>query len=125
MRISDWSSDVGSSDLGFVLVDIGCGTTDIAIFHNNIIRHTAVIPLGGNIVTEDIREGCMVMKNQAELLKLKFGSALADENKDSEIISIPGLRGREPKEISVRNLAYIIQARLEEIIEHVYYEIKS
>src|SRR3546814_3888710 len=107
------------------MVDIGGGTTDIAIFHNNIIRHTAVIPLGGNIVTEDIREGCMVMKNQAELLKLKFGSALADENKDSEIISIPGLRGREPKEISVRNLAYIIQARMEEIIEHVYYEIKS
>src|SRR3546814_16161657 len=67
----------------------------------------------------------MVMKNQAELLKIKFGSALADENKDSEIISIPGLRGREPKEISVRNLAYIIQARMEEIIEHVYYEIKS
>lgn len=112
-------------EAGVVLVDIGGGTTDIAIFHNNIIRHTAVIPLGGNIVTEDIREGCMVMKNQAELLKLKFGSALADENKDSEIISIPGLRGREPKEISVRNLAYIIQARMEEIIEHVYYEIKS
>src|SRR3546814_19667395 len=95
MRISDWSSDVGSSEAGVVLVDIGGGTTDIAIFHNNIIRHTAVIPLGGNIVTEDIREGCMVMKNQAELLKLKFGSALADENKDSEIISIPGLRGTE------------------------------
>src|SRR5690606_36207079 len=112
-------------EAGVVLVDIGGGTTDIAIFHNNIIRHTAVIPLGGNIVTEDIREGCMVMKNQAELLKLKFGSALADENKDSEIISIPGLRCREPKEISVRNLAYIIQARMEEIIEHVYYEIKS
>src|SRR5690606_18811655 len=112
-------------EAGVVLVDIGGGTTDIAIFHNNIIRHTAVIPLGGNIVTEDIREGCMVMKNQAELLKLKFGSALADENKDSEIISIPGLRGREPKEISVRNLAYIIQARMEEIIEHVYYESKS
>lgn len=112
-------------EAGAVLVDIGGGTTDLAIFHNNIIRHTAVIPLGGNIVTEDIREGCMVMRNQAELLKVKFGSALADENTDNEIISIPGLRGREPKEISVRNLAYIIQARMEEIVEHVYYEIKS
>ncbi len=112
-------------DAGVVLVDIGGGTTDVAIFLQDIIRHTAVIPLGGNIVTEDIREGCMVMKNQAELLKIKFGSALADENKDTEIISIPGLRGREAKEISVKNLAYIIQARMEEIIEHVYYEIKN
>lgn len=112
-------------DAGVVLVDIGGGTTDVAIFLQDIIRHTAVIPLGGNIVTEDIREGCMVMKNQAELLKVKFGSALADENKDTEIISIPGLRGREAKEISVKNLAYIIQARMEEIIEHVYYEIKN
>src|SRR3546814_13072412 len=108
-----------------LLVDIGGGTTDIAIFHNNIIRHTAVIPLGGNIVTEDIREGCMVMKNHAELLKLKFGSALADENKDSEIISIPALRGSVPKEISVRNLAYIIQPRMEYIIKHVHYDTKS
>jgi cell division protein FtsA len=108
-----------------VLVDIGGGTTDIAIFHEGIIRHTAVIPFGGNSVTEDIREGCSVMRNQAELLKVRFGSALADENKDNEIISVPGLRGREPKEISVKNLAYIIQARMEEVIEHVYYEIKS
>ncbi len=112
-------------EAGVVLVDIGGGTTDIAIFHEGIIRHTAVIPFGGNSVTEDIREGCSVMRNQAELLKTRFGSALADENKDNEIISIPGLRGRDPKEISVKNLAYVIQARMEEIIEHVYYEIKS
>ena len=112
-------------EAGVVLVDIGGGTTDIAIFHEGIIRHTAVIPFGGNSVTEDIREGCSVMRNQAELLKTRFGSALADENKDNEIISVPGLRGRDPKEISVKNLAYVIQARMEEIIEHVYYEIKS
>ncbi|RZL16363.1 MAG: cell division protein FtsA, partial [Pedobacter sp.] len=104
---------------------IGGGTTDIAIFHEGIIRHTAVIPFGGNSVTEDIREGCSVMRNQAELLKTRFGSALAEENKENEIICVPGLRGREPKEISVKNLAYVIQARMEEIIEHVYYEIKS
>ncbi len=112
-------------EAGVVLVDIGGGTTDLAIFHEGIIRHTAVIPFGGNSVTEDIREGCSVMRNQSELLKTRFGSALADENKENEIICVPGLRGREPKEISVKNLAYVIQARMEEIIEHVYYEIKS
>src|SRR5690554_4237236 len=117
--------DDQEKDAGVVLVDIGGGTTDVAIFHEGIIRHTAVIPLGGNIVTEDIKQGCSVLRNQAELLKVRFGSALADENKDNEVISVPGLRGREPKEISVKNLAFIIQARMEEIIEHVYYEIKS
>jgi len=110
---------------GVVLVDIGGGTTDVAIFHEGIIRHTAVIPLGGNIVTEDVKQGCAVLRNHAELLKVRYGSALADENKENEVISVPGIRGREAKEISVKNLAHIIQARMEEIIEHVYYEIKS
>lgn len=112
-------------EAGVVLVDIGGGTTDIAIFQDGIIRHTAVIPFGGNVITEDIKEGCTIIRNQAELLKIKFGSALASENQENEIVSIPGLRGREPKEISVKNLAHIIQARMEEIIEHVYYEIKN
>lgn len=112
-------------EAGVVLVDIGGGTTDVAIFHEGIIRHTAVIPFGGNVITEDIKEGCSIIRNQAELLKIKFGSALSGQMKDNEIVSIPGLRGREPKEISVKNLASIIQARAEEIIEHVYYEIKS
>lgn len=112
-------------EAGVALVDIGGGTTDIAIFQDNIIRHTAVIPFGGNIITEDIKEGCTIIKHQAELLKVKFGSALATEAKDNEIVSIPGLRGREPREISLKNLASIIQARMEEIIEHVYYEIKN
>jgi cell division protein FtsA len=112
-------------EAGIVLVDIGGGTTDIAIFHEGILRHTAVIPLGGDIVTEDIKEGCTILKYQAELLKTKFGSAFVNENKDDEIVSIPGLKGRAPKEISLRNLAGIIQARMEEIIEQVYYEIKS
>ncbi len=112
-------------EAGVVLIDIGGGTTDIAIFYEGIIRHTAVIPFGGNSVTEDIREGCAVMKNTAEALKVKFGSALADENKEEEIISIQGLRGREPKEVSVKNLAYVIQARMEEILEQVKYEIQT
>jgi cell division protein FtsA len=112
-------------EAGVVLVDIGGGTTDVAIFHDGIIRHTAVIPFGGNIITEDIKEGCSIIKTQAELLKVKFGSALASENQENEIVSIPGLRGRPHKEISVKNLAHIIQARMEEIVEHVYYEIRN
>jgi cell division protein FtsA len=112
-------------EAGVVLVDIGGGTTDIAIFQDGIIRHTAVIPFGGNVITEDIKEGCTIIKNQAELLKVKFGSTLASESQENEIVCIPGLRGREPKEISIKNLAHIIQARMEEIIEHVYYEIKN
>lgn len=112
-------------EAGVCLVDIGGGTTDIAIFHDGIIRHTAVIPYGGNIITEDIKEGLTVIKDHAELLKTKFGSALSAETKVNEIIAIPGLRGREPKEISVRNLSSIIQARIEEIFELVYCEIKN
>lgn len=112
-------------EAGIVLVDIGGGTTDVAIFHEGIIRHTAVIPFGGNVITEDIKEGCTIMKRQAEMLKQKFGSALASESQDNEVVAIPGLRGRAPKEITLRNLASIIQARMEEIIELVHYEIKN
>jgi cell division protein FtsA len=112
-------------EAGVALVDIGGGTTDIAIFQDGIIRHTAVIPFGGNAITEDIKEGCGIIKNQAELLKIKFGSALASESKENEIVSIPGLRGRDPKEISLKTLAQVIQARMEEIIENIYYEIKN
>ncbi len=112
-------------EAGVVLVDIGGGTTDIAIFQDGIIRHTAVIPFGGNVITDDIKMGCSIIRMQAELLKIKFGSALASENQENEIVSIPGLRGRDPREISVKNLAHIIQARMEEIVEHVHFEIKN
>jgi len=111
-------------EAGVALVDIGGGTTDLAIFHNDIIRHTAVIPFGGNIVTEDIKEGCSVMRRQAEQLKVKFGSALATKSMENEMISIAGLRGRKPKEVSVKTLAKIIQSRMEEIIEEVLHEMK-
>ncbi|MFH0895147.1 MAG: cell division protein FtsA [Bacteroidota bacterium] len=111
-------------EAGVALVDIGGGTTDIAIFQDGIIRHTAVIPFGGNVVTEDIKMGCSIIKSQAEDMKLKFGSALASENRDNEVISVP-IRGREPKEVSMKMLANIIQARMEEIIEHVYHEIRA
>ena len=113
------------TEAGVALVDIGGGTTDIAIFHDGIIRHTAVIPFGGDVITEDIKEGCSIIKKHAEELKVKFGSALSEENKENEIVAIPGLRGRPPKEITLKNLANIIQARVEEIIEHVFWEIKN
>ncbi|AMM52649.1 cell division protein FtsA [Rufibacter sp. DG15C] len=110
-------------EAGVALIDIGGGTTDLAIFKDNIIRHTTVLPFGGNIITSDIKQGCMVMQNQAEQLKVRFGKAIADEASDNEIVSIPGLRDRTPKEISLKNLAYIIEARMEEIVELVYSEI--
>tara|TARA_R110002049_G_scaffold268752_1_gene445524 strand:+ start:52932 stop:54248 length:1317 start_codon:yes stop_codon:yes gene_type:complete len=112
-------------EAGVALIDIGGGTTDLAIFRDGIIRHTAVIPFGGNVITEDIKEGCSIIEKQAELLKIKFGSAWPGENKDNEIVSIPGLRGREPKEITLKNLSKIIHARVVEIVEQVYAEIKN
>jgi cell division protein FtsA len=122
------SSAVISSEekeAGVALVDIGGGTTDIAIFHDGIIRHTSVIPFGGNVITEDIKEGCTIMQRQAELLKTKFGSAVTQTSQENEVVCIPGLRGRDPKEISVTNLANIINARMSEILEHIYFEIKN
>ncbi len=112
-------------EAGVALLDIGGGTTDLAIFKDGIIRHTSVIPFGGNVITEDIKQGCSIIEKQAELLKIKFGSAWPGENKDNEIVSIPGLRGREPKEITLKNLSKIIHARVVEIIEQVYVEIKN
>ena len=112
-------------EAGVALIDIGGGTTDLAIFKDGIIRHTAVIPFGGNVITEDIKEGCSIIQKQAELLKIKFGSAWPGENKETEIVSIPGLRGRDPKEISLKTLSKIINARVIEIIEQCFLEIKN
>ena len=112
-------------EAGVVLVDIGGGTTDVAIFKDGIIRHTAVIPFAGNIITDDIMEGCKMLRNQAEKLKVAFGSALPSETHENEIVSIQGIAGRDRKEISMRTLASIINARIEEIFAQVYFEIKS
>ena len=116
---------IEEKEAGVALIDIGGGTTDLAIFKDGIIRHTSVIPFGGNIITEDIKDGCSIIEKQAELLKVKFGSAWPGENKENEIVSIPGLRGREPKEITLKNLSKVIHARVVEIIEQVYLEIKN
>lgn len=112
-------------EAGVALVDIGGGTTDLAIFKDGIIRHTAVIPYGGNVITEDIKVGCSIIERQAEQLKVKFGSAWPGENKETEIISIPGLRGREPKEISLKRLSQIIHARVSEIVGQINMEIAN
>ena len=110
-------------EAGIVLVDIGGGTTDVAIFYDNIIRHTSVIPFGGNIITSDIIEGCKVMQKQAEQLKVKYGSAMSSMTKPNEIISIQALKDRPNKEISRKNLAQVIEARMTEIVEMVHMEI--
>jgi len=112
-------------EAGVVLVDIGGGTTDLAVYYDNIIRHTAVIPLGGNVVTKDIKEGCAILQRHAEQLKLQYGSALGDIAPEDKVVSIPGISGREPKEISFKSLAYIIQSRMEEIIDFINFEIQN
>ena len=112
-------------EAGVVLVDIGGGTTDVAVYYDNIIRHTAVIPFGGNVVTKDIKEGCAILQRHAEQLKLQYGSALGDIAPEDKVVSIPGISGRDPKEISFKSLAYIIQSRMEEIIDAVNFEIQN
>ena len=112
-------------EAGVALIDIGGGTTDVAIFKDGIIWHTAVIPYGGNVITEDIKTGCFIIEKQAEQLKIKFGSAWPGENKETEIVSITGLRGREPKEISLKKLSQIIHSRVIDILELAFEEIKQ
>jgi len=112
-------------EAGVALIDIGGGTTDLAVYYDGIIRHTAVIPFGGNVVTEDIKQGCSILMRQAELLKIQFGSALGEIAPDDKVVTIPGISGREPKEISFKNLAYIIQSRMEEIIDAASFEIEN
>jgi cell division protein FtsA len=112
-------------EAGVVLVDIGGGTTDLAVYYDNIIRHTAVIPFGGNVITKDIKEGCAILDRHAEQLKIQYGSALGDIAPEDKVVSIPGISGREPKEISFKSLAYIIQSRMEEIIDIVSFEIQN
>lgn len=112
-------------EAGVVLVDIGGGTTDVAVYYNDVVRHTAVIPFGGNVITNDIKEGCSILLRQAESLKVQFGSAMGDTAADDKVVTIPGISGRDAREISFKNLAYIIQARMEEIMDAVSYEIEN
>jgi cell division protein FtsA len=110
---------------GVCLVDIGGGTTDVAIFHEGIIRHTSVIPLAGNVITDDIKSCCSIIRTQAEALKQNFGACLETPTSANEIISIPGFRGRDPKEISVQQLTMVIKSRVMMILEQVLYELEN
>ena len=110
---------------GVAIVDIGGGTTEIAVFKDNGIRQTCVIPYGGGIVTEDIKEGCSIIEKHAEQLKVKFGSALPELEKDNISVAIPGLHGKQDKEISLKSLSKIINSRMEEILELVNTELKG
>ena len=112
-------------EMGVAIIDIGGGTTDLAVFHDGIIKHTAVIPRAGVNITQDIKSGLGVLKSQAELMKKQFGVALADEVSSNTFISIPSIRGHKPKEISAKNLAKIIQARMEEILDHVQHHLRQ
>ncbi len=112
-------------EAGVAIVDIGGGTTDMAVFYDGLLQHTAVIPYAGTNITNDIRQGLGVLRAQAEAMKVQFGMALADEANTNAYITIPGLRGLPPKEISVKNLAHIIQARTQEILDYVMYHLKQ
>ncbi|HLO70853.1 MAG TPA: cell division protein FtsA [Flavipsychrobacter sp.] len=112
-------------EAGVAIVDIGGGTTDMAVFYDGVLKHTAVIPYAGVNITNDIRNGLGVLRAQAEQMKVQFGTALADEANANAYITIPGLRGLPPKEISVKNLANIIQARMQEILDYVVYHLKQ
>ena len=112
-------------EAGVALIDIGGGTTDIAIFQDGIIRHTAVIPFGGNIITEDIVAGCNIIRSYAELLKTRHGYAISMPKMMNRIVTVPGIQGRPAREISVANLASIIRARMEEILDYALAEIES
>lgn len=112
-------------EMGVIVLDIGCGTTNMAIFHENMLIHTAVIPFGGEVVTNDIKEGCSILLKWAEQLKIQYGQALGDFADDQKVVTIPGHNGWEPKEISFKSLAFIIQARIEEIIDSVNFQIEK
>ncbi len=112
-------------EAGVAIVDIGGGTTDMAVFYDGILKHTAVIPYAGVNITNDIHHGLGVLRAQAEQLKVQFGTAYADHANPNSYITIPGLKGLPPKEISVKNLAHIIQARMHEILEYVLFNLKQ
>lgn len=112
-------------EAGVAIVDIGGGTTDMAVFYDGILKQTCVIPFGGVNITEDIKTGLGVLRAQAEQMKVNYGSAIAEIANPNAYITIPGLRGMQPKEISVTNLSHIIEARMVEILEHVLHNLKQ
>ena len=107
--------DVNEKKLGSILIDIGGGTSDIIIYHNDAIMHTGAIPLGGENISKDIAYGLQTSLEQAEILKCKYGIAKTSLADEQNKIKILGTNGREDKEITEKDLAEIIQPRLHEI----------
>ena len=112
-------------EMGAIMLDIGAGTTKMAVYHEGTMLHAAVIPFGGEVVTRDIKEGCSILLKWAEQLKVQYGQALGDFADERKVVTIPGHSGWEPKEISFKSLAFIIQARMEEIIDSVNFQIEK
>jgi len=112
-------------DLGVALIDIGGGTTDVAIFNDGAIVHTAVLPIGGNHLTNDIAVGIRTPNDQAEKIKKRYGAAIASNVSDDETIDVPSVGGREPRILSRQILCEIIEPRVEEIFSLVREEIQN
>lgn len=116
--------DDEEKEVGVALLDIGGGTTDLAVFEERTIRHTAVIGIAGKKVTDDIRKGFGVLTDQAEKLKQEHGFAYEPAVVDNQPIMLPGIGGRPPIEIDKKLLCKVIQPRMEEILEFASMEIK-
>jgi cell division protein FtsA len=125
LAISEAVLSNDEKEMGVIVLDLGAGTTKMAIYHENRLMHTAVIPFGGDVVSQDIKEGCSILLKWATQLKMQYGQALGDFADEQKVVTIPGFNGWEPKEISFKSLAFIIQARLEEIIDSVYHQIEK
>lgn len=116
--------DIKEKESGVALVDIGGGTSDIAVFYNGILRHSAVIPIGADVITDDIKTVFRgIIKENAEAIKIKYGSCIPDKSKPDHIISVPGIKGRPPINIQQVQLAEVISARVNEIIDRIMVEI--
>ncbi|TKG92333.1 cell division protein FtsA [Puteibacter caeruleilacunae] len=112
-------------EAGVVLVDLGSGSTSVSVYFEGVLKHVAIIPFGGEVVTSDIKEGCNILPRQAEALKKQYGAALAEFAPEDKVVTIPGIEGWEPKEISFKSLAWIIQSRMEEIIDSFFYQVEK
>ena len=123
LAIAEATLSDDEKEIGSIMLDIGAGTTKLAVYFDSVLVHVAVIPFGGNVITRDIKEGCSILPKWAEQLKVKYGEALGDLADEQKLVTIPGHNGWEPKEITFKSLAFIIQARLEEIIDNVNYQI--
>ncbi|MDR3245201.1 MAG: cell division protein FtsA [Prevotellaceae bacterium] len=112
-------------EMGVVMIDMGGGTTDLIVYNGGVVRHTAVIPFGGNSITEDLQKGCAILYEKAEETKVKYGSCIMPSKYDNKVVVVPGINGREPREIQMSRISEIIIARLDEIMEMVMNELNT